>query len=240
MGLLCFSENWSNPVQWSHYAEGHQGICLGFDVTAAAEMCKVRYVKARIRPNLRAMRAIGDAAIAHMLDLLSLKFEHWAYEQEYRLFVRLDEQEPESGLYFFDFGNNDQVRLREVIVGARSQITPEQVASALGDLGSEVKSWKARLASRTFTVVRPRNQDLWRPSRPRIGLREPTFEAFVDRALKQTDFAAIRRATAADDIGECLNPAWKTSAHCFQEHIRDLIKTLFSGMQFVRPVSIRR
>ena len=28
MGLLCFSENWRNPVQWSHYAESHRGICL--------------------------------------------------------------------------------------------------------------------------------------------------------------------------------------------------------------------
>ena len=33
MGLLCFSANWSNPVQWSHYADHHRGICLGFDVS---------------------------------------------------------------------------------------------------------------------------------------------------------------------------------------------------------------
>jgi hypothetical protein len=71
MGLLCFSENWRNPVQWSHYADSHCGICLGFDV-ASAEMQKIRYVKNRIRPNLRAMKAMGDAAVAHMLDLLTL------------------------------------------------------------------------------------------------------------------------------------------------------------------------
>jgi hypothetical protein len=201
MGLLCFSKNWSNPVQWSHYAESHRGMCLGFDVSAAAGIREVRYVKNRIRPNLRAMRVMGDAAIAHMLDLLTLKFEHWAYEQEYRLFVRLDEQDQESGLYFFDFGNSKEVRLREVIVGPQSETTPEQVTTALGNLASEVKSCKARLAVQTFAVVRQRNQDLWRPSRRRIGLREPTFEALVDRALRQTDFAAIRRATA-DDIGE--------------------------------------
>ena len=71
MGLLCFSENWSNPVQWSHYANSHCGICLGFDVVSSAEMQKVRYVKNRIRPNLRAMKAMGDAAVAHMLDHLT-------------------------------------------------------------------------------------------------------------------------------------------------------------------------
>jgi hypothetical protein len=26
------SRSWENPVLWSHYAEGHKGVCLGFDV----------------------------------------------------------------------------------------------------------------------------------------------------------------------------------------------------------------
>jgi hypothetical protein len=31
-GLFCFSRDWHNPVQWSHYAAKHRGLCLGFDV----------------------------------------------------------------------------------------------------------------------------------------------------------------------------------------------------------------
>jgi hypothetical protein len=50
MGLLCFSENWSSPVQWGHYADSHRGICLGFDVGKSAEMKEIRYVKSRIAP----------------------------------------------------------------------------------------------------------------------------------------------------------------------------------------------
>jgi hypothetical protein len=192
MGLLCFSENWSNPVQWSHYAESHRGICLGFDVKSSTEMRKIRYVKNRIQPNLRAMKAMGEAAVAHMLDLLTLKFEHWQYEQEHRLFVRLDEKEEETGLYFFDFGGSDTVKLREVIVGAQSQISAQEVAEALGDMAPKVVVRKARLAFRSFEVVRRRNQDLWRPSRRRVGLREPTFESLVDRALQQEDFTMPR------------------------------------------------
>jgi hypothetical protein len=189
MGLLCFSENWSNPVQWSHYADSHRGICLGFDVKPSAKMMrKIRYVKNRIKPNLQAMKVMGEAAVAHMLDLLTLKFEHWQYEQEHRLFVRLEEKEVETGLYFFNFGGSDTLMLREVIVGAQSQISPEEVREALGDLASNVVMQKARLAFRSFEVVRRRNQDLWRPSRRRIGLREPSFEALADRALKQEDF----------------------------------------------------
>jgi hypothetical protein len=192
LGLLCFSENWSNPVQWSHYAEGHSGICLGFSVRRSAEMRKVRYVKNRISPNLRVMKAMGEAAEAHMFDLLTLKFEHWQYEQEHRLFVRLDTKEEESGLYFFDFGASDMVKLREVIVGAQSQISRQEVAEALGDLAPEVVVRKARLAFRSFEVVTQRNQDLWRPSRRRIGLREPTFESLANRALQREHFTSLR------------------------------------------------
>jgi hypothetical protein len=36
MGLLCFAGDWSEPVMWSHYAEKHTGICLGFDVSRSA------------------------------------------------------------------------------------------------------------------------------------------------------------------------------------------------------------
>src|SRR5687768_16056458 len=27
-GMLCFSRSWKNPVQWSHYADRHRGVCL--------------------------------------------------------------------------------------------------------------------------------------------------------------------------------------------------------------------
>jgi hypothetical protein len=128
-------------------------------------------------------------------------FEHWSYEQEHRLFVRLEDKEEGTDLYFFDFGSSDGLTLREVIVGAQSPISPEEVAQALGDLAPKVAAWRARLASRTFEVVRRRNDSLWRPSRRRLGLRDPTFEALVDRALKQTDFTRLQPAAIEDQPG---------------------------------------
>src|SRR5688500_9150997 len=32
IGALCFSRRCDNPVLWSHYADKHHGICLGFDI----------------------------------------------------------------------------------------------------------------------------------------------------------------------------------------------------------------
>jgi hypothetical protein len=184
MGLLCFSENWRNPVQWSHYAQSHRGVCLGFDAATSTGVSQVRYVEDRISPNLKAMRGDGPAAVAHMLELLTLKFEHWHYEQEHRLFVELTDKDERSGLYFFDFDKKRDFKLSEIIVGAYSEISPEQISRALGRREGEVKAHKARLAFRTFEVVKQRNQDLWRPSRRRVGLREPSFEALVEKALK--------------------------------------------------------
>ena len=92
------------------------------------------------------------------MKVLTTKFEHWSYEDEYRLFPQLQDREP-SGHYFLEF--DDQVALREVIVGHRSAISRDDVAQALGPLAPQVKSYRARLAFRSFDVVRQKNDRLW-------------------------------------------------------------------------------
>jgi len=90
-----------------------------------------------------------------------------------------------GGLYFFDF--NDQVRLREVIVGAESDVYRAEVLSALGEAAEGIRIRKARLAFKTFEVVEQRRQYLWKPSRRRVGHLEPTLQALVDGALRERD-----------------------------------------------------
>lgn len=156
LGLVCFSANWNNPVQWSHYADCHQGLCLGFEVTALAH--KVNYASERLIAKPSAMQSAGAEAEAHVMEILTTKFEHWIYEDEYRVFPQLQEPD-QSGLYFLEF--DGQVALREVIVGPRSSINRADVAHALGALAPQVQSYKARLAFRSFDVVRQKNDRLW-------------------------------------------------------------------------------
>ena len=156
LGLVCFSANWNNPVQWSHYADCHQGLCLGFEVSAPAH--KVNYVSERLLAKPSAMKSEGPEAEAHVMEILTTKFEHWSYEDEYRVFPQLQERDP-SGLYFLEF--DDQVSLREVIVGPRSSLCRSDVAQVLGAPVPEVQSYKARLAFRSFDVVRQKNDRLW-------------------------------------------------------------------------------
>ena len=62
-------------------------------------------------------------------------------------------------LYFAKF--SDQLRLVEVIVGAMSDITRDELYRNLGDLKGRVNVIKARLAFRSFKVVKQRNDSLW-------------------------------------------------------------------------------
>jgi hypothetical protein len=159
-GLLCFSERSDNPVQWSHYGANHSGVCLGFDISDNL-LLKVKYRSKRGTVDVQALVNTGGPAEERMMrDALSTKYIHWRYEHEQRLFVGLDHSTiTPAGLYFADFGPN--LVLREVIVGAKSEINRAEVAEALGDM-AEVETFKARLAYQTFRVVKNQNPKLWK------------------------------------------------------------------------------
>lgn len=158
-GLLCFSRSWRNPVQWSHYADHHRGLCLGFDV-GAENVKAVKYVTNRLpfdRDSVLGNQQVGEA---YLEAVLSTKFSHWQYEQEMRMFLRLDPTTTQNGLYFFDF--RDDLKLAEVIVGSASTIDRGQIRRALGSSLKDVKCRKARLAFKTFNIVEQRKSSLWR------------------------------------------------------------------------------
>lgn len=150
-GILCFSKTWSNPLLWSHYAEKHQGICLGFDIPAE-HLAEVKYQKSRNK--------IGNLDEEFMSKVLTTKFSHWRYEKEYRCFIQLDHDEADANEnYFLNFSN--QLQLKEVIVGANSKLTRDSIAKALGKM-KDIEIFKARPAFKTFNVVRNKNAKLWR------------------------------------------------------------------------------
>jgi len=161
-GILCFSKRWSNPVQWSHYADRHRGLCLGFEVPDEL-ILPVSYAAKRwistddqlLMPNY----ADNENNRATILRLISTKYSHWRYEGEMRCLLLLREKDPEMGMYFADFSS--ELRLVRVIVGAMSSVSRADVSAALGVLQDNVRVFKARLAFKSFSVVRNRDQSLW-------------------------------------------------------------------------------
>jgi hypothetical protein len=138
-GVLCFSKTWKNPVLWSHYADRHRGIALGFDINKHI-IKDVKYKSTRPR-----FTKVNEATLH---TLLYTKYKDWKYEQEWRIITHLEEHDA-KGRYFGDF-NNDLV-LREVITGALCTTTKAEIQKALRD--DNVTITKARLAFNTFNVV---------------------------------------------------------------------------------------
>ncbi|PIP02362.1 MAG: hypothetical protein COW18_00380 [Zetaproteobacteria bacterium CG12_big_fil_rev_8_21_14_0_65_54_13] len=157
-GLLCFSSKWKNPVMWSHYAEKHRGLCLGFDVDDES-IGEVSYSGKRLVVELEQLKSPKEFRPEEARKLLFTKYAHWSYENEFRAFVTLDEMDTDTGLYFARF--SDKLNLKQVIVGAESSITREHLSATLGEELRQVETFKAKLAFRSFSVVRQRDAALW-------------------------------------------------------------------------------
>ena len=140
--MLCLSRNWHNPVLWSHYADKHQGICLGFEIDEQYATA-VKYVVERkplqLPPTDETMR-----------QLLYTKYRGWSYEAECRCWFRLKERDMSTGHYFQTF--NDQISLREVIAGPLCD-TPKVTIDTELRAYTNIRPIKARLAFKTFKVV---------------------------------------------------------------------------------------
>jgi hypothetical protein len=157
-GLLCFSRRWNNPVQWSHYADRHKGLCLAFDIRDEL-LGEVNYSRRRLAIEAERLLRPRDIDEDTARKLFFTKFSHWRYEAEIRSFVTLEERDQKTGLYFADFSHD--VKLVQVIVGAVSQLTRQDITGALRELAPQVECFKVRLAFKSFGVVRQRNASLW-------------------------------------------------------------------------------
>jgi hypothetical protein len=147
-GLICFSEDWQDPVQWAHYAENHKGICLGFDIDNRL-LKKVSYVKYRLK---YALIKSSDK----INKLLTTKFYHWNYEKEHRIIIPIKNLTSENGLYFESFSN--KVKLKEVIIGCQSKLTQSDVLKEFKMKPDSVRIINTRSAFRQFKIVWDRSK----------------------------------------------------------------------------------
>lgn len=152
VGVLCFSRSWRNPVLWSHYADKHRGICLGFDIPDE-HILKVDYRTTRLKAELEDRDTPpGEKNIA--TRLISTKYSHWRYEDEVRLLYRLEQVEESDGLYFAPY--YPWLTLREIIIGPRSDLVPQELRQNLSAHHETVAVFRSRLAFRSYSVVRDR------------------------------------------------------------------------------------
>lgn len=113
-GMVCFSENWQEPLLWGHYADRNRGIALGFEfISKTLEMLPVTYPKGRQKYPFSNNKSITPSD--YIKELGHKKYAKWSYEKEYRFFVELNECYKIEGDFFLKFDNT--LKLREIIVG---------------------------------------------------------------------------------------------------------------------------
>ena len=150
MGAICFSKVWSNPVLWSHYADRHRGIALGFDVPNK-HLKPISYNVERIEQDL--IKSLhSDDGEDLSIKLLTIKYEHWRYEDEIRLPVMLKDAVKEKSLYFLPYC--DALKLKEVIIGPRSELSIKSIYNHIPKPTTGIKVIKSRLAFQSFKVVK--------------------------------------------------------------------------------------
>jgi len=150
-GFISFSRNWIDPLMWSHYADRHKGICLGF-VIPRADALAVLYNDERLLAELDASDEDPTKLSADLQDLLLYtKAKCWAYEDEVRRFVKLEDMVVEGALYFCAF--SDQLQLREVIIGERCPLTLPYVRKLVRKHQPQAIAYNARLAFGSFSIA---------------------------------------------------------------------------------------
>lgn len=84
LGMLCLSEVNNDILMWSHYSDGHRGICLQFDKKQLQNQFHVESVQYHSR--YTSFKTFLDLIQTSELDrLLKRKSRDWKYEREWRV-----------------------------------------------------------------------------------------------------------------------------------------------------------
>ena len=124
-GLICFSSARNKLLMWSHYADRHKGLVIGFDTKCLAEkwknkddFMKVEYKQKRMHILFSDIHSNEEAKAK---ELIKNKFKGWKYESEFRVIINLSECLPKKyvprlkeDIYLIPF---DKFAIKKVIFG---------------------------------------------------------------------------------------------------------------------------
>ncbi len=85
--VYCLSETNDNLLMWSHYAEGHRGVCFEFTYTLENSLGnpeKVVYPEDYPVQDYNDYYSIDNESL--VMNTIFTKSNHWSYEQEWRIF----------------------------------------------------------------------------------------------------------------------------------------------------------
>jgi hypothetical protein len=145
-GICCFSERWNSILMWSHYADKHRGICLGFntkDLVGRADCLFEKIRRKKSSPSFDFKKMGHEAGQDEFIsNYIFTKASDWAYEKEWRLVI-------------FDKGRQmieSPMRLQAVIFGLRTSPDDEQHIKKL--LNHRVSFHRVRRDGQRFKLIK--------------------------------------------------------------------------------------
>ena len=136
--LSCFSESSNDVLMWSHYADKHTGICIGFNFPHQYDdkfiLCPVKYIE-----ELKNLDGETDVTRV-VLYWLTTKSICWKYEQEIRAITKSKTTEKHETINF------DPKFIKEIIFGCN--VSDQKINDSL------VKLKKCNLLYDEITIKR--------------------------------------------------------------------------------------
>jgi len=139
--VSCFSEISDDVLMWSHYADKHRGICVGFDL----EHMTKEYVLYPVNYITEVQKIHGMANTPYVFYYwVTFKADRWTYEKEIRAVSK-------NGKSLIPY---PQEAVSEVIFGCNvKQSTIDKSVKALKKLGyRKVKFFRMEIDGKTFLL----------------------------------------------------------------------------------------
>lgn len=125
LGIFCGTKSYLNTLMWSHYANNHKGICLGFYIKPIEKETTYSYLDVAYKQQLKPMPYSFTNPTQHYFSLIywmNVKSKVWEYEQEIRVInfkengvIPLDNMEIKEIFYGVGLAENEIQTLDNLI-----------------------------------------------------------------------------------------------------------------------------
>jgi Protein of unknown function (DUF2971) len=156
--LACYSEIPDNSLMWSHYADGHRGIVVEFNLKNSFFASPVNLMPVSYRSERASAKydSEGFALDEHELSAVRIKNLVWSYEREWRQLFQVKDcmeiQNPDGTCFYVSIPSD---AIASVIFGVRCR--PETEKKIVGELKKRpdlqhVRLSRAVLHERDFKI----------------------------------------------------------------------------------------
>jgi Protein of unknown function (DUF2971). len=170
-GVLSLSENWNEPLMWSHYAAQHQGICIEYQTTGF-EVKRLKAVNYNASRSIRAhdlylWKCRGDdRAESRVFETyFYAKAPQWTYEKEWR------DISDTAG------SNASHFDLTAIHFGMRTDYVWKWILAKALHLDKHIALYNVFADEKSFKLNR---QEMDRDEIERRGIDKPAFRVFAE------------------------------------------------------------